>query len=275
VNLGLRGTIWPEPSDDAGTSLAIASLRCRTASLRASRSPAVFRVGRPLALFLPDLLTDLPSACRTAAPLSAMFDVTVCELPGHGGSDPVADVSLPGLAQEYAAFIDLYLPSCRRVTLIGSGLGGLVALELARLRAERVARVAMLDAPVMLTRPSVAIRLSEAWRVARPAYAGRILAEVFGIDPETGASFSRASLCELAEDIDFPCAVLAGSDDPARRMPSMLADADLDDMHAANGALLIPARIEGAGHAILDDDPAGCLSTLGKLLSADQAAVAP
>lgn len=274
MNLGLRGTIWPEAFDESGTSLATAILRCRTASLRASRSPAVFRAGRPLALFLPDILTDLPSACRTAAPLSALFDVTVCELPGHGGSEDVADVSLLGFAQEYAAFIDGHVPPCRGVTLIGSGFGGLVALELARVRAERVARVVMLDAPVMLTRPSVAIRLSEAWRIARPAYAGRILAEIFGIDPESGASFSRASLCDMAEGIDFPCAVLAGSDDPAGLAPSMLADSDLDDLHAANGALLIPARIESAGHAMLDDDPAGCLATLGDLVAADQAAVA-
>lgn len=268
MNLGLRTWVGPEAFEDAGTSLATSMLRCRTISLRASRGPAVFRTGRELAVFLPDVLTDLPSACRTAAPLAAMFDVTVCELPGHGASGEVADLSLTGFAQEYAALIDSHVPACRGMTLIGEGFAGLLALETARLRPERVARVVLLDTPFLLTRPAVASALAARWRSAPSPYARLVLREMFGVDPNSGASLHRTSLCDMVEDVDFACAVIAGSETFAAGAPSMLTDADLDALHAANGALLIPARMDTAGHAVLDDDPAGCMLTLTRLLAA-------
>jgi hypothetical protein len=77
----------------AATPLTVARflLPCHTASLGVSRMPATPRSGLGLALFLIGDGHDLAAG----SPLTALFDVLVGELPGHGISHEVDDVMSP------------------------------------------------------------------------------------------------------------------------------------------------------------------------------------
>ncbi len=96
--------------------------------------PATDTRGLQLALLLPGVGTRMNSTCLRAIPLTSLFDLLVCELPGHGISGEVPDVSVEGFAREYAALIDRYVTGRPNLMVIGESFGGLIGLALARLR---------------------------------------------------------------------------------------------------------------------------------------------
>lgn len=193
------------------------------------------RPGAAVALFLPDALSDLDSACAAAGRHAAAFDTTVCELPGHGGSAPAADASLAGLADAFAAFIDAHMPAA--FALIGEGLGALIALELAHLRPERVDDVTVIDMPVVLTRPGLAHRLTRRWQADPSVHRRRLLRDIYGIDPLDGATGPDTPMWDLVEGLEMPCTVLAND-------PVVATDDDLSELYETNERLLIRATVE-------------------------------
>lgn len=127
-----------------GMKIAQYLLPCATASLGISRILAPKALDRPLTLFVPGILTNMNSACLRVIPLTKLFDIVVCELPGHGISHEVDDVSPEAFAREYSALIDRYVPLSQPVYVIGESFGGLVGAALARLRPDRVSHLILL-----------------------------------------------------------------------------------------------------------------------------------
>jgi pimeloyl-ACP methyl ester carboxylesterase len=142
-------------------------LPCHSTSLGFSRIPATPSDGPPCALFLPGMRTLMNATCLRAIPLTALFNLIVCELPGHGISGEVEDVSLEGFAREYAALIDRYVPEPQPVWVIGESFGGLVGAVLARVRPDRIGNLVLLETPFLLTRPPLADVLSRFWLIDR------------------------------------------------------------------------------------------------------------
>jgi pimeloyl-ACP methyl ester carboxylesterase len=250
---------------------AICYLACRQTSLRVCRLPAQPRPDKPLALFLFDCFADLDRDGHCTTGLAGLFDLILCELPGHGETGHVADVSLDGFAREYASLLDCHVPGPCSVTVIGEGFGGLVALALAQLRPDRVEQVILLDPPFHLTRVNHAASLSNAWRRAGTAYQARILEEIFGIDPPTGTRLIETPLHHLVADLSQDCILIAGSEASGDnvRLPSLVTAEDLARLRRLNPDLRFASRIRSAGHRVLAENQADCISALERLLPVD------
>lgn len=244
-------------------------LPCHSTSLGFSRIPATPTDGRPFALFLPGMRTLMNATCLRAIPLTALFNLIVCELPGHGISGEVDDVSLEGFAREYAALIDRYVPHPEPVWVIGESFGGLVGAVLARLWPDRFAHLVLLETPFLLTRPPLAELLSRFWQIDRPPYHRRIYRELFGFDPQDGSRRELTDFHWTLQGLPADSVVLAGSEsfttDPASedRPPSQQTDADLAALRAIRRVTVLP-RITSAGHCLMLDDPWACVSALAR-----------
>jgi pimeloyl-ACP methyl ester carboxylesterase len=240
-------------------------LPCHTTSIGISRMPAEPREGRPLALFLPGIRSLMNATCLRAVPLTTLFDLLVCELPGHGISGEVDDVSLEGFAREYAALIDCYVPNPRRLWVIGESFGGLLGLVLAGLRPERIGSLALLETPFQLTRPAIAAVLSRFWQTDRLPYHRRIYRELFGFDPQDGSIRAPIDYHRTLQGLPADCVILAGSEafsgDNPDRPPSQQTDADLAALRTIPRVTVLP-RIASAGHCLLLDDPWACVAAL-------------
>jgi pimeloyl-ACP methyl ester carboxylesterase len=244
-------------------------LPCHSTSLGVSRVPARPREGRPVALFLPGIRSLMNATCLRVTPLTTLFDLLVCELPGHGISGEVDDVSLEGFAREYAALIDRYVPNPGKLSIIGESFGGLLGLVLARLRPERVNALLLLETPFRLTPPAIAAVLSRFWQVDRLPYHRRIYRKMFGFDPQDGSLRAPADFHWTLESLHHDCLVLPGSEafaaPNADRSPSQQTDADLAALRAFPRVHVMP-RIQNAGHCLLLDDPWACVAALSQHL---------
>lgn len=239
----------------------------RTVPISVLRIPAQPRRGKPIALFLPGLLAALPLAAVRSLALLDLFDVVVCELPGHGASGEVADVSLTAFAAEYAALLDTALPKASGLTVVGESLGGLVALLLGRLRPAQIRNVVLIDTPFHLTRSDLACWIGANWRDCgtRP-YVRRICRDIMGFDPADGRVERSASLHDIVRDAPFCCVHIVGDDQPLSGIASVVSDADIAALRAANPAILTTPRVAGTGHAVLLDNPAGARAALEALI---------
>lgn len=237
-----------------------------SAGLSMCHIPATRR-GRSLALFIPDILTLLPHVALRVIPLLSWFDLTICEWPGHGAAEETANVTLATLAAEFTAFVDHILPTERPLFVIGESIGGLLALMLARLRPERVHNVILIDTPFQLVRPSLAADIVTAWRQSSTSpYLRRLLREVVGLNPDESHTGGEHRHFTLLKDAPFNCALIPGGDGAEHATPSAVTDEDLAALHAINPSLLTTARITGAGHHVLRDDPQNMMAELNKLL---------
>ncbi|HEY1930717.1 MAG TPA: alpha/beta fold hydrolase [Acetobacteraceae bacterium] len=247
-------------------------LPARTVSLSICRIPATPRPGRPIAIFLPGLGASLLLAAVHALALAEHFDVVVCSLPGHSGSEESSDVSLGGFADEFAALIASALPRARNLFVIGQSIGGLIALELARRCPDQIRDVVLLDPPFRLTRERPAKVLRQIWMFTGcQPYQGRICQEIMGFDPVSGAVLPPRDYHALVRG-PFNCLLLAGSSPPGR-IPSFVEEEDIAAVRAINPAILVGARTHAGGHTMLADDPRGVIAELTRFLRPEAAAV--
>lgn len=80
---------------------------------------------------------------RNLEPLGRSFSVYALDLPGHGGSGHAPEYTLPYAARLIFRFLDhLKVPMA---SLVGSSLGGLIALETAHTYPDRVERLVLVD----------------------------------------------------------------------------------------------------------------------------------
>jgi pimeloyl-ACP methyl ester carboxylesterase len=218
-------------------------------------------------------MTVMADTCMRVLPLIGLFDIVVCDLPGHGTSGEVDDVSPSAFAQEYAALIDRYIPSPRQVYIVGESYGGLVGAALAVMRPDRVRHLCLLDTPLCLTRPQLRALLTARWqRYSLSPYIRRILIETFNFDPQDGTPREARNCYAMFRTLQTGCTLLAGREDfalgdpPAEwRPPSQLTDADLVALETC-GVSVLP-RIESAGHCLLLDNREACVAGLASCMT--------
>lgn len=238
-------------------------IRGRTSEISVFRIPAQPRPDKPIALFLPGLLTFLPLTAARVLAFVDLFDIVLCELPGHGASGEVANVSLDAFAAEYAALLDAALQHAGNLFVIGESLGGLVALALAHLRPDRIHNVVLLDTPFHLTRPDLLAWISELWLngASRP-YLRRICIEIMGFDPADPREAHTMPHHHMVHGAPFNCLLIAGRDRRTSGAASAVTAADIAILQAANSKLLVAERVPGTGHAVLLDNPDGVRAAL-------------
>jgi pimeloyl-ACP methyl ester carboxylesterase len=246
----------------------------RSISLSVCRIPAVPRPDRPIAVFIPGLGASLLLAAVHALALLDRFDVVVCSLPGHSGSDELSDVSLAGFADECAALVTAAMPAARNLFAVGQSLGGLIALEMARRCPDRIRHVILLDPPFRLTRARPARMLHQVWRfTGENPYQARICQEIMGFDATTGAVGPPRDYHALVRG-PFNCLLLRGGNPPGR-MPSFVEEEDLAMLRAHNPSIMIGAQLHEGGHALLADDPVGVVAQLDLFLMPAGSAIKP
>jgi pimeloyl-ACP methyl ester carboxylesterase len=234
----------------------------RTTEISVCRIPAEPRLDKPIALFLPGVMTFLPLTAVRALTFIDRFDLVLCELPGHGASGQVSNVSLATFAEEYAVLIDGALRRAAGLFVIGESLGGLVALALARLR-PRLTNVILIDTPFHLTRPELATWIGECWRAGEEKpYVRRICMEIMGFDPRDGCVQRTMLHHGMVRDAPFNCLLIMGGDQQSSGIPSVVTDGDIAALRAANPAILMTPRVPGSGHAVLLDNPDGAWAAL-------------
>jgi pimeloyl-ACP methyl ester carboxylesterase len=239
----------------------------RTTEISVCRIPAQPRPGKPIALFLPGLLAALPLTAVRALAFVDLFDIVLCELPGHGASGEVADVSIAAFAAECAALIGTALQRAASLFVIGESLGGLVALTLASLRPGQIRNVILVDTPFHLTWPDLAAWISEAWRnTGRRPYVRCICQEIMGFDPADGRAERTTLHHDLVRNAAFDCLLIMGSDQQSSGIASVIDNTDIAALRTANPKLLILPRIRGTGHAVLLDNPEGARAALETLI---------
>jgi pimeloyl-ACP methyl ester carboxylesterase len=237
----------------------------RTISLTVCRIPAVPRPDRPIAVFVPGLGASLLLAAVHALALLDRFDIVVCSLPGHSGSDELPDVSLAGFSDECAALIAAAMPGARNLFGIGQSLGGLIALELAHRCPNQVKHVILLDPPFRLTRARPARVLHQVWRfTGENPYQARICQEIMGFDATTGEAGPSRDYHELVRG-SFNCLLLRGGNPPGR-MPSFVEEEDIAALRGHNPSIMVGTQLHAGGHTLLADDPVGVLAQLDQFL---------
>ena len=98
--------------------------------------------------------------------------------------------------------------------------------------------------------------------------------------PMTWMDCGRGTLAKLWQphtmlaDLGANCTVLAGCEDyvlgdpPVEgRPPSQLTNSDLAALQVLGRRVLVPSRIEDAGHCLLLDNPRACVAALSGLLA--------
>jgi pimeloyl-ACP methyl ester carboxylesterase len=244
----------------------------RSVSLSVCRIPAAPRPDWPIAVFVPGLGASLLLAAVHALALIEHFDIVVCSLPGHSGSDELPDVSLAGFSDECAALVATAMPRARNLFVIGQSLGGLIALQMAHRRPDQIRHVILLDPPFRLTRPRVARVLHQVWRfTGENPYQARICQEIMGFDAASGAVGPSRDYHDLVRG-PFNCLLLQGGNPPGR-MPSFVEDEDVVTLRAHNPSIMVGARLHEGGHALLADNPAGVVALLDQFLMPAESAL--
>jgi len=138
------------------------------------------------------------------APLAATFRLVALDLGGHGASGANREAwSLAALGQDVAAVLDRL--DLRRAVLVGSSLGGPVALEAARLRPARVAAVIGVDTlhdPERPPDPAAWRAYVEGFRADFAAACARMVAQLFHPDAPAGLrDETRRRACGAAPEV--------------------------------------------------------------------------
>jgi pimeloyl-ACP methyl ester carboxylesterase len=174
--------------------------------------------GPPVVLLHGLLVGSLTSWYFTAAPrLARAHRVFMYDLRGHGKSErPRTGYDLGTMAADLDALLDDF--TAEPATLVGHSWGALVALRLALKRPERVARLALVEAPLpaaqvgelgeFIRRPpaEMATALPDALRGAL-ARGGR--AATHFLEQLTGLATQTSVLADLAAEGDIPDDALA------------------------------------------------------------------
>ena len=194
------------------------------------------------------------------------FDLVFADLPGHGQSSATEDVTIAGFAAAVADAITTALGG-RDVVVVGSSLGGLVALALGCLGIESVKAVVAADPP---------LTMAKLWHVRREI--GRVLAgiqlnqfmisytgNIFGVSPD--GSVSERIYYQLIENSKVPVLVLTGDvplfpERDVNAVPCMIDDVDRYVIERLSGNKALVQTVSGCGHMLLTEDLDKCHRTV-------------
>jgi 3-oxoadipate enol-lactonase len=216
---------------------------------RGSGAPVVFLhgVGGGAAVFEPQL-----------AHFGARRHAIAWDMPGYGGSAPLAAMTFPALADALARLLDQL--RLERVDLVGHSMGGMVALEMMASHAARVSSLTLVaTSPVFGSADGSFQRQFLAQRLGplddgktMPELAPVLVADMIGKDPDA-AGIARATAAMAAVSADTYRASLTCLTTFDRRallatiaVPTLAVAAEHDRAAPPAGMERMAARIPGA-----------------------------
>jgi 3-oxoadipate enol-lactonase len=217
------------------------------------------------------------------------------DMPGYGGSAPLADVSVTNLAEALARFLDEI--GADRPVLVGHSIGGMIVQQLIATRPAAAGAVVLAQTSPAFGRADdewqrefIAARLGPLDRgEAMASLAPRLVAELVGDDPDPqGAALARECMAAVPEAsyrammlalmgfdlrealprIAVPTLVVAGSRDTNAPAPMMARMAE-----RIPGAAYV--CLQGAGHLAPVERPAAFNAALESFLDERVPAEAP
>lgn len=243
----------------------------------------------PVILLLHGLFGSSANWGSVAKRLSSRYRLLVPDLRNHGQSPHHPDVSYPAMAADLLALLDEH--ERRRVVVVGHSMGGKLAMQLALRHPERVRALAVVDmAPVAYThRFDHVFDGFEAVDLRHLRSRADADAQMAVHVPQAGVrAFLLQNLRQASEGWSWRChlaslrqgqAQITGFDDPQGRVfhgPASFIHGSLSDYllpeHWQAIHALFPAAsicpVEGAGHWVYAENPAGFMHCLEAFLQA-------
>jgi pyruvate dehydrogenase E2 component (dihydrolipoamide acetyltransferase) len=235
--------------------------------------------GEPTIVLLHGIGGDHDVWNRVAPSLAKNHRIVRIDLPGHGSSPPIDDVTV----QNVARAVDRALEArhVERALLVGDSYGGWVALELAVAKPTRAAGVAVLDIGAYTPQDTARIASLERFLEERyvslvrvifetmsldPPEADSAVARAFRVPPEVlGAYFRdswRSDLRDRIRSSTTPIHVIATSAAWPASQP--WEDARERAGYATKGPIE-GHRIAGSGHLIMRDQPDSLVAVLERI----------
>lgn len=226
---------------------------------------------------------------------AAQFQVIAWNMPGYGGSPPLQEMTFPALANALDSLLDTI--DAARVHLVGHSMGGMVAQEFMRRRADRVASVCLYSTSPGLAQPETPEASAVAERRAREFMelrigpldrgltmrdmAGSLLHQLLAPNaPDTARATAIESISSVPPDVYRQAMHCILSFDgtaivPDIRKPTLVVAGDLDRtmqpaVCEAMARKIAGARyvvIPGVGHLANIEDPPAFNRVLGDFLA--------
>lgn len=295
----VRAALPLDAPGPTGAWLVEQGLTPRFVEIAGLRVRYVRRGSGPLVLLLHTLATSIYTWREVMPALSADHDVVALDFPGFGASDQPPDLRAEIYPTVLAGFV-AHL-GARRVSVVGNGLGGTMAVILAAFRPDRVERLVLLNPTgyqMKLDEQPLALRVgatrramawAERFNLRRPLVRLGLRQVFFDRDRLTDAQLEEylapltrpgamGSIQSLLATYPFSGAQF---DALARRVraPTLLVwgldDAWMPRSHIARYAASIPdARavlLEDCGHMPQEEQPRAVLAALHEFLDGDAA----
>lgn len=178
-----------------------------TMQLQTPQGPVLARTdeaaapGAPAAVLLHALGTDMSIWNTLASQLKASRNVILLDAPGHGDGPawPVGAVTLHNLAQSVASVLEQLSPT-EPVDMVGTSMGAVIALQVAKLTPRRVRRLVLCGALLVRTSESATDMLRRAAEILRSGMGPlteRMLSRWFPLRPDGDDAESIAQLRAL------------------------------------------------------------------------------
>jgi len=223
---------------------------------------------RPVLLMIHGALRESSVLFDWIPLLDPEFDVVFVDLPGHGRSPPIANVTIEEFAANVADVVTAALGD-RAVVVIGESLGGLVALAMGGLPIASIQGIIAADPPMTMAKLWHVRNAMSSIVASNPAdHFWRSLAtNVFGVDSD-GKTHERIYY-GLVDQLRVPVLFLTGDVPlfPVRNVnavPCLFDDVDLYVVRRIAGDIVQYERVAGCGHVLLVDAKELCRSIVGK-----------
>ncbi|MCU4178678.1 3-oxoadipate enol-lactonase [Bosea sp. BH3] len=240
---------------------------------------------KPALVLLNSIGTDMSLWDAAMPGLLASFRTLRIDTRGHGASDaPESEYTLPMLADDVTAVMDA--AGIERAAIAGVSLGGMIAMELALARPERVSAIALICTSATMDktvwRDRIVQVLSGGTASIADAALQRFLSPAFAAgQPAVAASLKRNLVAQSAQGYAGAGAAIRDMD-VIGRLPGIACpvlvvtgERDVSTPLAGHGEKLL-AAIPGASHAHLDSShlppieaPAALVGALRGFLSPD------
>ncbi len=255
------------------TAIDIHQVKTRDGSLcMYAKSGAVLAgAARPVVLMIHGALRESSALFDWITLLDPEFEVVLVDLPGHGRSPPIANVTIEGFAANVADVVTAALGD-RAVVVVGESLGGLVALAMGGLPIESIQGIIAADPPMTMAKLWHVKNAMSGMVASNPGnHFWRSLARnVFGVDSD-GYGNERIYY-GLVDQVQVPVLFLTGDVPlfPVRNVnavPCLFDDVDLYVVKRFAGDIAQFERVPGCGHVLLVDAKEICRNIVGNFCS--------